>query len=946
MVLLSILHQYGRFSIVTIDSFFHSVIRSFAREMGLQGTFSIDLDIDKIIQEVIDLLLDDLGKEEMKDVRMWLTQFAESKVEEGKSWDFRSDITSLAKQTLSDSYKPHAANVLALQKRAGFFKEFLKELKGLTSSFEKHCEQLCQDGIQKMNSVGGVEVFSRKAMGPAGLFNKVLAGDYIVSEGRRNAQNEITKWLTKDGQKQANLVTALENDIFPIYNSIIAYIDNNMIEYQSSAEVYRYFYTFGILSAINEKVGQYREENDAMLIADLPDFLRQVINESDTPFIYEKVGAVFHHYLIDEFQDTSAFQWTNFKPLVKNSADEGYRNLVVGDVKQSIYRWRGGNWNLLNGQVEQDIGSHHTEVNNLNTNWRSTKRIIDFNNWLFGGFKDLSLQYFDDANEGTLECLDQVFDAYSDAAQEVANKEAAGLVEMTFLEGEYGWQQEAINKTIAVVENAQAKGYRLSDMAILTRSQREGKMIADAFMAYKTTEEAKEGLRYEVVSSEALFLYSSHSVKFLVSLISWLNHEENTIVLSEWLYEWKCFVAEEGVSENEIFGAIQQWAEIAPKEFVKQKDYLKTLPLFELVESLIRIFKLNEISNEFTYLQGFQDAVLDYSKNERGDIPSFLEWWENVRKDRAIQVADENDAVKILTIHKAKGLEFPIVIVPFLHWKLDHDAYGREEILWVQPPEHETLKQLPVIPLRYSSKLMNSYWSEDYWKEKVDAFMDSINLLYVTCTRPVEALYAFGEKPKNKKIANIGTFCHELLQDQEGWNEEQGEYSVGELRTNTKVKKPSNEYAIQKYESQPWRGKVSVQMKGAIELSEMELSSQLSGISLHNELASVVDLTEIDGLRDEVKGLLSREEVKFFFENLEDVKVEVPILMPGGNFYRIDRMVKKDGCWIVIDFKTGAQRDKDQQQVKNYLKILQQMGYENPKGFLIYTDPVLVKEVA
>lgn len=945
--LVQILHHYGQFSIVTIDSFFHQVIRSFAREMGLQGTFAIDLDIDKVIQEVIDLMLAEIGNEDKKELRGWLTQFAESKVEDGKAWDFRGDITSLARELMKDHFKPFARQVLSLGEEKGFFSKLIQDLHQQRRAFEKKCDQYCQTGLAAINAAGGVDQFSRKASGPAGLFLKISQKDYAISDGRRNALGEPSKWLTKDGMKNAALFAALTENILPVYKDLIHYIDDYMEEYQSIGEVLRHFYAFGILTALDKKLQDYRDEKDVMLIADLPDFLRLIIDESDTPYIYEKIGGYYSNYLIDEFQDTSGFQWNNFKPLVKNSADTGDKSLVVGDTKQSIYRWRGGNWKLLNGSVAEDVGPHHVHFEGLAVNWRSAAEIVNFNNWFFSNLKLHTETYFGDVPEESRELLDQVISVYDGVSQQVARKDVEGLVKIQFLEDEQ-WQEASITRTIALVEDLQRQGYQLRDMAILTRTQREGKRVADAFMLHKSSSAADQGLKYDVVSSEALYLYSSHAVKFLISMITWLNQEKNTIALAEWVHEYQRFVKQSETGLHEIFGNVNDWMSMVPADFVKQKNYLKRLPLYELVESLIRIFELNELNTEYTYIQGFQDAILDYSKNERGDIPSFLVWWDNVRKERAIQVADENDAIKILTLHKSKGLEFPIVIIPFLNWKLDHDAYAKDEILWVQPPEHEILERLPVVPLKYSSKMEATYWHDAYWHEKINAFLDSINLLYVAFTRSVDGLYVFGEMPKTNKVAHVGQLTKQMLEGTEAWNEDTFTFTKGSLPTSERRSDTSLEYGLQAYPVHSWRGKVAVQMKGAAELSDRDFDAQLAGIDWHTELAKVeVWSDEQQGqVSAPVLSLIQSAACRPFFEEVDEVKLEVPVLMPGGVYYRIDRLVRKGNIWYVIDFKTGKPKNADQHQVRRYMEILKSMGFENLKGILMYLDPIEVKEVA
>lgn len=964
-----ILHQYGRFGIVTIDSFFNQVIRSFAKEMGLQGTFTIDLDQKTVLERVIDKMLTEIGDEDKKQLRRWLTEFAELKVEDGKSWDFRRDITSLSGEILKDEFKRHSEAVLELSSRPGYFEKLKKELNEIRYGFENKVKGICQVFFDYLDKEGlTVQDFSRGAGGPAGLFQKLHGLDFEISGPRRAAIGNLESWLTKPNLKTGHLNHHLESFIFPQYAQLIDYVDSHLVRYVSSVEVQRFFFTFGILAQVNTYIQKYRDENDVMLIADLPDFLHQIINDSDTPYIYEKVGSIFNHYLIDEFQDTSAFQWENFMPLVKNTTDEGNFSMVVGDVKQSIYRFRGGEWELLQNRLKSDIGDYQVETYNLDTNWRSDPRIVAFNNAFFTEARAFSENHFMDAIAGMQDTVLQgwvsdrvreVFATFSDVAQETPDKALvpSGCVRLEFIsdeetnEGEQ-WTDEAIVRTIATVEDLQRKGYELRDIAILTRYTGEGRRIADAFIAYRNSDMADKELRYEVVSSEALYLTSSHLVRFIVSMIKWLNDEKNTIVLNEWLYEYQRYILPSEVAESQIFSTSGQWRNLVPKAFLDQKEYLKTLPLYELVESLIRIFGLNALPDEFTYLQGFQDAILDYSKNERGDIPSFLEWWEEVRKERAIQISDDNNAIKILTVHKAKGLEFPVVILPFLGWGFDHDG-TKDNILWCEGSNKpEPFRQLPVIPLKYSSRLADTYWAEEYYQEKLKAYLDNLNLLYVAFTRPAKVLIGYGKLPKpGAKFGSAYDLIHALLAEKTEWDQSQSRYQSGEMGAIESSTLPTREFGLSEYLTSSWRGKVSVQIRGSAELSEaVFVEATLQGIRTHDMLSKIRyrgDIDQYSGLEDfeKLKTIIEHPSIADWFDSRWQVANEVPILLPGGDFKRIDRINRLENETIVIDFKTGTKRNKDRYQVAEYVKILEEMGYPGVKGFLVYLNDLDVEEV-
>ncbi len=961
----NILHNYGRFSVVTIDSFFNQVIRAFAREMGLQGTFTIDLDQKAVLEEVVDKMLLDIGLSEKKQLRSWLTKFAELRVEDGKSWDFREEVRKLSGEILKDSFKEHSEAILKFSDSPQRFEDIYKELNAVRFGFENRAKKICEEFFTYLSKEGiSIDDFTRKASGPAGLFVKFSKLEFEITEGRREANHQIEKWLTKASLKSGHLDQYLESYILPKYAELIDLYDNNHTQYVSTLIVQRYLFTFGILAQVNRYIQQYRDENDVMLIADLPDFLHQIIHDSDTPFIYEKVGSQFQHYLIDEFQDTSAFQWDNFMPLVKNGTDEGNFSMVVGDVKQSIYRFRGGDWELLQNKVKTDIGDYHSQQFHLDTNWRSKPEIVHFNNDFFESARSFSKVYFNDlvvkdapvASQKIIsERIVEVFDTFSDVAQKVSKLdiEFKGSVSIEFISDDVdeNWKEEAIGRTIEHVEELQRKGYELRDIAILTRNAREGGSIAKAFLDYGNSKSADPALRYEVVSSEALYLMSSHIVRFVISLIKWLNDEKNTIVLTEWLCEYQRYIQTSGEGEN-AFAQSVHWEDLVPKSFVEQKNSLKTLPLYELVESIVRVFELNKIQQEFTYLQGFQDAILDYAKNERGDIPAFLTWWEESGRKRAIKVSDQNNAIKVLTMHKAKGLEFPVVILPFLGWPFDHSP-NNDNILWCASKDKPApFNKLPVIPLKYESSMAKTYWATEYFEERLKAYLDNLNLLYVAFTRPIDVLIGFGKLPKSSaKVSSIYDLLYPLLSSKDGWDEDLQRFAQGELKQQNPVHGLSNEFGLTNYQSSPWREKVSLQIKGSAELSEaVFVEATRKGIRMHDHLSHIryaKDLERYSNHEDfeDLRKVVMDNSVKDWFDPKWKVYTEVPILIPGGDFKRVDRINKSATETVVIDYKTGSARDKDTSQVRSYMKLLTEMGHPSVSGYLIYLDDLNVQKV-
>lgn len=949
-VLSEILHNYSRFSVVTIDSFFHQVIRSFAREMGLQGTFSIDLDTDSVMQQVIDRMLSEIGDDEHKELKRWLTQYAEENVEEGESWDFRKDIGKLAKEVLKDDYKQFSKKVIGLTDNPKQLLDIKKRLDVIQINFEQQLRLISKEVLTYLESKGlSIESFKGKSRSPAALFIKFEKLEFDISEPRRAAADNLEAWITKTDKQKDLLENVLNEFVLPKYNELIDVYDAGYQEYYSAIEVKRYFYTFGILTYINKYLQVYRDENDVMLISDLPDFLNRIISDSDTPYIYEKVGSRFDHYLIDEFQDTSSYQWNNFKPLVKNATDQGQFCMVVGDAKQSIYRFRGGDWKLLQHQVKFDIGEVLTKEDNLDTNWRSTANIINFNNDIFERLKPLIQQgYIDNPSELIAAKMEEVLGSFNESFQKLPEHKSKdqGLVELKFIEVERGadegFKDLSIAYTIQKVEELQQAGYELRDIAILTRTTQEGKNIARAFIEHSTSDKAIDGFRYDVVSKEALYLTTSHVVQFIISVIKWLHDEKNKIELAHWFSTYIKYLQQGVKDESEIYLHLDNWAQHVPADFVKLRHQLKSLPLYELVEELCRVFELSKVKEEYTYLQGFQDAVLEYSKNERGDISAFLVWWEDVRKNRSIIVSDENNAVKVLTIHKSKGLEFPIVIIPFLNWSLDKQNKAIDSIMWCETIDKPPFNLMPMVPLKYSTTLQNTYWADEYHHEKLKNLLDNLNVLYVAVTRPESALYAFAPKEKDGKLNTINDLVYQLVNSEEQWDAETSKYILGMLPEPILSVQKGNEVSLSDYSSHSWRSKVRLQMRDSANQNKEQFNEAAAhGIKLHDALSKIHYANQIDDFKDhplfaDLKNTVLS--LSAYFKKDWEVRTEVPVLLPNGEMRRIDRLNQKADKVVLIDYKTGSERNKDKAQMQEYMLLVGQMIKKPIQGLLFYLE--------
>lgn len=1009
-VLTHILHNYSQFSVSTIDSFFQKVIRAFTREIGLQSGFTLELDQQKVLDEVIDQVLMDVGKDEQ--LTQWLIQFAEEKVEAGSNWDFRKDIRMLAQEIFQEHYKSFEKDIAATAKQKDFIPQLLKKLKDIIQTFEDEMKA-CGAKAMEIMAAHGLEVddFSNRKSGVMGYLAKIAQkDDYKPGSRARGALIGPENWHTKTSKKATLIAEAVMTGLGECLENAISKYDTNYQQYESARQIMRFIYTFGILANITQKLEDYRDENDLMLISDAATFLKEIIGNNDAPFIYEKIGATYKHYLIDEFQDTSGFQWENFQPLVKNSLAEGHTNLVVGDVKQSIYRWRGGDWRLLLEKIVEDVGAAQTEELNLNQNWRSGKNIIDFNNSLFAGTPSLlEALNLDDLKEIESESLQEflkteakkIATAYKDVFQEFPSQRSSkvnpGYVNISFVQSPEeeedvteaqasSWKEEVLKRIPKMVEDFQDNGYALKDIAFLVRNKSDGKLIADRLLAYKSLPEAKVGYRYEVISSESLKIGSAVSVGMIINALRYFDNPQDVIAKATMLYDYQVYVRNRpNIDQHALFiEAVNEtipynWL---PEDFKFVETSLTSLPLYEVVEVLVRVFELQDLNGEYAYMQAFQDAVLEYSKKENADIASFLKWWDDQGQDTTVQISDTTDAMKILTIHKSKGLQYKVVVVPFCDWKIDHDAI-QNNTLWCCS-DLSPFNEIPYLPLKYSGSLKSTIYQESYYEERVKAYMDALNLLYVAFTRAEENLWMMGEQPRKNKNGEMSirrvsdliyAYFDSPIEHQEGtvnlqsyWDSENNVFSFGQaLQVQPSGEKQSPDIiALEHYPSFSWRNRIAIKprQRNFLLEEEMPVAQKINyGLLMHEILAEVAlksDLPKVirqylfsgvlskqeaEVLEEKLEKVLDHPEASGWFEEGWEVRTEVPILPLSGKLNRLDRVMIKGKHAVVVDFKSGAVQEKYKLQVKRYAQLLREMGYEPVDGYVFYLEPATIVNV-
>lgn len=983
--LINILHDYSSFSVSTIDRFFQQTMRAFTREIGLGGGYNVELDTGRVLGEAIDSMLYDLERSENEQLLDWLIRFSEEKIESGGTWNIRNDIQDLSAEIFKESYKAFSDEIQTDIANKGLLDDYKKMLIAYIRQFEKESKEI---GEKAMNIMLRFDLqpfdFIRGKTSPFVNFLRWANSEVKAPTATfQKLVNNVSAWYTKTAPNEikSKIENAYDNGLNDCVSEIIN-LYNNSVTYQTACEINRYFFTLGILGDVDKNIRNYASENNIMLISDTTELLNKIIQGTDSPFIYEKVGTRVEHYMIDEFQDTSGMQWANFLPLVRDSLSAGNKNLIVGDVKQSIYRWRNSDWKLLDEQLDIDFKTNGIHHQSLDTNWRSDRNVIEFNNAIFETGSTLLQDLYNESleemtvNPSLASFYTKIKKAYNDSFQYLPEKkkDAKGHVRLEFIDTEENsnWQAYVLEQLPYTIEQLQDNGYALRDIAILVRTKKEGADVANCLLQYKSNNPTSK-YKYDIISDEALFIRNSKSIKLVISLLKYLRNPEDPTLRTLAIYEYYKF--KDQLTPEETIQSHFSVSSDFPENVKANLDRIKELPLYEMTEEIFDLFKEAMEANENIYIQSFLDMVLDFTVKRSSDLDSFLQWWDESGQTKTIFTPDGQDAIRIMTIHKSKGLGFPVVIMPFCNWDIDHKL---TTILWCQP-KIEPFNQLHLVPVKYSQKLSNTIFAYDYLEEKLHAFIDNLNILYVAFTRAKNDLIIFSPKPKEKSkgITNISSLlwacCHSTAQQQTdksfidlstSMDNENNRLEVGQsfCKFEQKIKDTDTEISIGIIESIPFDNRLKLRLNNRYFFTDQ--GQREYGTLMHEIVSNITSLDELDKTIDkyqltgeitstektQISALLhhylSIPEISEWYSGKYKVLNEVQILQPNGTFIRPDRVMINEDEVIVIDYKFGEKEEKKYlKQVKNYMTQIKKMGYARVKGYICYIVLEKVTEV-
>ncbi|MBT7827935.1 MAG: UvrD-helicase domain-containing protein [Bacteroidetes bacterium] len=972
LILQLILYDYSHFSISTIDSFFQKVVKGFSREIGIQYGYNVELNTQSVLDRAVDQMMLKIGED--KQLNNWLEDFAANRQEQGSSWDLKSSIQKFAGQITKEEFQQNETSLKAKLSEKSFLSAFIKKLSSIVNDFENGMQAIGQEAIDCIKKAGlDISDFSYKESGVAGYFIKISEKlDFIPGTRAKDGLDNTEKWYSKKTEEdiKARITQLVDSSLNGLLHQAFNKLETDYRSFKSAQEVKRYLFMLGILTDISSQLSEIREDENLMLISDVNQLLRKVIDDNDTPFLYEKMGNRYMHFLVDEFQDTSQFQWQNIKPLIKNSLDSNHMNLIVGDIKQSIYRWRGGDWSMLLKGVEQEIGDELIESVSLKENWRSRKNIIDFNNavfsqgaeWVKNSIENQLKEFDIEIDETVLLSNQQITEAFKDVVQDCPEKEnnEGGQVEVRFCRSdkEKGahWKDD-VHQQLELSLDSILENCHQKDITFLVRTKAEANELADFLLAAG---------KYNILSKEALFINSSPAVRLLISALKFINESADFINAVNLIVAYYDILGHK-LHYQELIGLnLEKIKAFLPAEFFSIR--LKELSLYDLIERLSSLFKLNEIRHEWAYIQALNDVVLEYSQNQKADLASFLEWWEEFGLEKSIQVPDDLDAMEIMTIHKAKGLDFKVVIIPYLDWSLDHNT-TQENILWTFS-HVEPFNDFELLPLKYSKKLIPSIYVNEYCQERVAAAMDSLNVLYVALTRAVDSMLIFSKLPEKENSKTVGDLLFNLIKKEsttqntkliklnDFWEEEDAHFTYGSpvlVDENLEVEKT---YKLDNYIINTDFLNVRVKHEHAdvfdpekespAKLNYGKLMHEiLAQIKVPSDIEKVINALFTDGILNEKEKIsiqsklskaLSQADVKDWFSGKYKVLNENPILIPNQDYKIPDRVMLDGNKALVVDYKFGAEHASHKLQLAEYKHFLTEMDFKEVEGYLWYVD--------
>nr|WP_314155750.1 UvrD-helicase domain-containing protein [Prevotella pallens] len=1015
-----LIHRYNNFRILTIDAFFQQVLRNLAHELGQTANLRVDLNNEEITEKAVDQMIESLEKGQP--VLQWISTYINNSIEDDNGWNIIGKIKTFGTNIFKDFYKAHEANLKEQLSNADDFKVYETTLRKRRNDIRKTFNSKAKSILNEIKNAnldipsnyrsGLYKYLTDSAIAP--LTNKPLKAG--VLKANESPQNWTSSKCAKADKQQIQTLAA--EVLSAQLSELIAYNDDNWNEFQSIQLTLSHLSELRLLHAIADAVDNLTKDTNRFMLSNTQALLKELIADSDTPFIFERIGARLKHVMIDEFQDTSTIQWQNFQVLLANCmAQELSQNLIVGDIKQSVYRWRQGDWGILNN-IEKSFAHQKIRLETLDYNYRSEKRIIDFNNafWeqcVANTAKEVAQ---DDAEKAEI-----VQKAYEDVAQKTHKTTENGFVKISLYPSK-SMKEAVLEELIETIKELFNNGYggkNQSKIAILVRSKSNIQDIVNALLQ-------SFGNEINIVSDEAFRLDASLSVNIIVSAMHLLTHPDDVLTRGKLVKLYNQEVLKKPLTDTDLLVSInesnnidtknidkkerrklateQQMAKLnsqLPPEYVANRELLLGLPIVDLVDKLFMLFGLDQLEGQSSYICTLYDTLNDFLKDHTADIDDFINEWENSLSSKTIQ-SDEIEGIRIMTIHKSKGLEFDNVIIPFCNWEME-----KKGTLWCETKNKPApYNKLPLLPIDFSrDKLIGTVFEDDYKEEHFQNIVDNLNLLYVAFTRASKNLFVFGLRQGKTTLDNIAkgtppgnrSYAIELALRQVS-EQLQGSllsfpddigseihFEYGTLVPETHEKEHA--VADNPFLIKPDKHIVSIatypqaatfkQSNKSIEFvkgEDVDPSDRTRYIKIGNVLHQLFStiyttadiparLNELEQqgiiyndeitsaqLRTRIEDAITNPQVQEWFSKRWQLYNECTILEYNKDTnemeeHRPDRVMTDGKEFVVVDFKFGKEREEYKKQVQQYMEILIRMGHKKVSGYLWYVVKNNVVEV-
>ncbi len=1005
-----ILHDYTNFNVSTIDSFFQRILRNIAKELKLNANLRVELNNEEVESLAVDKLLSGLKTDDK--VFGWIMGYIRQQMSDNENWKVVDNIRQFGKKIFSHEYEEHAE---AIEKKVeeDFFDGYIKALRNVKEEINDEMDGV-YDEFEALLAKGGYndDDLCKSNGNPLSYFLKMQSGVYLDrTNSKVVGKNTAIELKEQDGSKWVNgnddkKIKFARDFLTPFLVKVEERRKRCNDRYTSADLILKHINELRLLSTIAHVVKDMTKETNTFLLSDTQPLLDKLMKGSDTPFVFEKAGSKIRHIMIDEFQDTSVVQWGNFKKLLLECmAHPCSQNMIVGDVKQSIYRWRNSDWRLLNDiQQDKDLAGKNVSTVRLGTNFRSERNIVDFNNKFFTAAAEAEQRFLETDGNENASLLPQIYSTELTHQEVPVGKGTNGLVDVRLLPAQNveNFNSQCIEFTKQYIETLTANGAEPSDIAILVRNNRNISLLATKL------QEARPDLHF--VSDEAFQLDASVAVNIIVNAMKSLCPKADPVVRAQLAMDYHKYILGDTATQlrfpntkntGEYIESIRPYL---PTEFTEREDHLRSLPLNELAEELCRIFKLEKLDKEPAYIYAFFDQLSAFTRTNTPDLDTLSEYWDSTMHKKAVKGGDIN-GIRLLTIHKAKGLEFDHVIVPFCDWEL-----YKSNTLWCTT-EEKPFGDMPVLTVD-STKLKDSIFNEEYHEEKLQTTVDNLNLLYVAFTRAAKNLFVIGMNSTKMKKDRKGIVSYNgigsdrrsgLLQKvlpgmaselpgaeftgNPQTKEEELHFTYGTLYIKNSQEKQSDNIFLPKKPGHPvpmelfpykqaFRQSNRSRAFVAEEEEEQGKRDYLSqGTILHNVLANIRSTDDVDRVLEAFaqEGVLSASDerldrkrlsallrqriednhhalVKEWFAPGVQVLNECSILTADPETGQVrtlrpDRVVRQGDKTTVIDFKFARPKDAHFEQVRGYMDLLRHIGHNDVRGYLWYVYDNKIEEV-